>query len=120
VHDAVRVSLARTIIVEVISFLIVILCLVTVLGVVAGIIRISSRGNWCGIHRSDMSSWYGRGSWWRHLHCWRGRQSSRRSQLSIRVNFQDHCILCLNEVVGVLRFLLYWLDRGGGSCAPKG
>jgi hypothetical protein len=52
VHDAVQVSLARTIIVVVISFLIVILCLVTILGVAAGIIRISSRGNWCRILRS--------------------------------------------------------------------
>jgi hypothetical protein len=56
VHDAVQVSLARTIIVVVISFLIVILCLVTILGVAAGIIRISSRGNWCRILRSDRSS----------------------------------------------------------------
>jgi hypothetical protein len=107
VHGAVRVSLARTIIVQIISFLIVILCLVTILGVVTGIIRISSRGNWCGIHRS------GSGSWCQHLHCWRGRQSPRRSQLSIRVNFQDHSILCLNEVVGVLRFLLHRLDKRG-------
>jgi hypothetical protein len=43
VHGAVRFSLARTIIVEVISFFIVILCLVTILRVVTGIIRISSR-----------------------------------------------------------------------------
>jgi hypothetical protein len=41
----VRVSLARTFIVGVISFLVVILCRVTILGVAAGIIRISSRGN---------------------------------------------------------------------------
>jgi hypothetical protein len=117
VHDVVRVSFARTFIVLVISFL-VILCLVTILGVVAVIIRISSRGNWCGILRSDSSSWCGRGSWWRHLHCWRGRQSSRKSQLSIRVNFQDRSIFCLNEEVRVLRFLLS-LDRRG-SCAPNG
>jgi hypothetical protein len=107
VHGAVWFSLTRTIIVEVISFLIVILCLVTILSVVAGIIWISSRGSWCGNNWSDRSSW-----WW-HLHCWRGRQSSQRFQLSIRVNFQDRSILCLNEVVGVLRFLLHRLDRRG-------
>jgi hypothetical protein len=107
VHGAVRFSLARTIIIEVIFFLIVILCLVTIPGVVAGIIRISSRGSWCGNNWSDRSSWRG------HLHYWRGRQSSRRSQLSIRINFQDRSILCLNEVVGVLRFLLHRLDKRG-------
>jgi hypothetical protein len=73
VHGAVRVSLARTIIVEVISFLIVILCLVTILGVITGIIRVSSRGSWCGNNRSDRSSWCSRGSWWQRLLCWRGR-----------------------------------------------
>jgi hypothetical protein len=113
VHGAVRVSLARTIIVEVISLLIVIIGLFTILGIVTGIIRISFGSNWCGIHMSDSSSWCGRGSWWRHLHCWRGRQSSRRSQLSIRVNFQDRSILCLNEELRVLRLLLLRLDRRG-------
>jgi hypothetical protein len=56
-------SLARTIIVEAISFFIVIFCLVTILLVVVGIIRVSSRGNWC------WNNWSGRSSWWRHLHC---------------------------------------------------
>jgi hypothetical protein len=107
VHGAVRFSLARTIIVEIISFLIVILCLVTVLRVVTGIIRISSRDSWCG------NKWSDRSSWWRHLHCWRGRQSSWRSQLSIRVDFQDLSTLYLDEVVGVLWFLLLRLDRRG-------
>jgi hypothetical protein len=96
----------RTIIVEVISFFIVILCLVTILRVVAGIIRISSRSNWCG------NNWSNRSSWWWHLRYWRGRQSSRRSQFSIRVNFQDCSTLYL-DVVGVLLFLLRRLDRRG-------
>jgi hypothetical protein len=107
VHGAVQFSLVKTIIVEAISFFIIIFRLVTILHVVIGIIRVSSRGNWCGIRRS------GRGSWWRYLHCWRGRQSPRRSQHSIRVNFQDCSIFCLNEKVGVLRFLLHRLDRRG-------
>jgi hypothetical protein len=118
VHDAIQVSLTRTFIVVVISFLIVIICLVTTLGVVAGIFRISSHGNWRGILRSDRSSWCGRGSWRRHLHCWRGRQSSRRSQLSIRVNFQDRFIFCLNEEVRVLWFLLR-LDGRGQLCSKR-
>jgi hypothetical protein len=105
VHGAKRFSLVRTIIVEVISFFIVIFCLVTILRVITGIIQVSSRGNWCGNNWSVMSSW------WRHLHCWRGRQSSRRSQLSIRVNFQDRSTLYLDEVVGVLLFLIHRLDR---------
>jgi hypothetical protein len=107
VHGAVWFSLARTIIVEVISFLTVILYLVTILRVVTRIIRISSRGSWCG------NNWSDRSSWWRHLHCWRGRQSSRRSQLSIRVNFQDLSTVYLDKVVGVLWFLLHRLDRRG-------
>jgi hypothetical protein len=107
VHGAVRFSLARTIIVEIISFFIVIFCFVTILSVVAGIIRVSSRDSWCG------NNWSDRGSWWRHLHCWRGRQSPWRSQLSITVNFQDRSTLYFDEVVGVLLFLLHRLDRRG-------
>jgi hypothetical protein len=107
VHGAERFSLTRTIIVEVISFFIVIFCLVTILRVLTGIIRVSSRSQWC------WNNWSGRSSWWRHLHCWRGRQSPWRSQLSIRVNFQDCSTLYLDEVVGVLLFLLHRLDRRG-------
>jgi hypothetical protein len=62
VHGAVWFSLARIIIVEAISFFIIIFRLVTILHVVVGIIRVSSRGNWCGIRRSGRCD---RGSWWR-------------------------------------------------------
>jgi hypothetical protein len=94
----------RTIIVEVISFFIVIFCLTTILRVVTRVIRVSSRGSWCG------NNWSDRSSWWQHLHCRWGRQSPRRPQLSIRVNFQHHSILYLDEVVGIRLLLLHGLD----------
>jgi hypothetical protein len=56
VHGAERFSLARTFIVEVILFFIVIFCLVTILRVITGVIQVSSRGSWCGHNWSGGTS----------------------------------------------------------------
>jgi hypothetical protein len=48
VHGAKRFSLARTFIVEVIFFFIVIFCLAAILLVVTRVIRVSSHGSRCG------------------------------------------------------------------------
>jgi hypothetical protein len=104
VHGAVWFSLARSIVVKVISFLIVILCVVTILGVVVGIIRISSRGSWCG------NNWSDRSSWWRHLHCCAGKAELAEIPTLHQSKLSGSFHLCLNKVVGVPRFLLHRLE----------